>query len=314
MQRPGARCLASCSRSARRFQGSCVSANYEARGLRAPASDVVGYAFVEPLPLSFVAIGDQDGPHSGTAPGFNIVEDVSHHPARSGRAAGNRRCLQQQTGLWLPAVAGNSEFGPTPGGVMGAVAECRKLRSFGPHERIKALAHNGHGFQLKIPSCDAGLVGRDHKRVTGRLEGAERISGPWRELHERRINVVRHVHKERSILIDDHTAPAAHGHDVSFIGSTINSGMTTPPGRVRTKPMASATPAGSWSVDSSISGKRSSRNGVRIPPLTTAQTLIPRGLPSTWRAWLRPSSPHLLAWYAAAFAQARLAAVETTFT
>ena len=46
----------------------------------------------------------------------------------------------------------------------------------------------------------------------------------------------------------------------------------------------------------SRSGKRSSRKGVRMPPATTAVTLMPCGRSSACSAWLRPSRPHLLAW------------------
>lgn len=65
--------------------------------------------------------------------------------------------------------------------------------------------------------------------------------------------------------------------EVSRIGSTITSGITVPSGWVSTKRTARATSIGSCRVSGSRSGKRSSRNGVRMPPATTADTLIPCG-------------------------------------
>ena len=74
--------------------------------------------------------------------------------------------------------------------------------------------------------------------------------------------------------------------------------------------MVAATFAGSCSTPGSMSGKRSSRKGVRIPPATTALTLMPCGRSSACSACDRPSRPHLLAWYALAFGQARVDGVE----
>ena len=58
------------------------------------------------------------------------------------------------------------------------------------------------------------------------------------------------------------------------MGRTSTSGMTVSSGCERTNRTVSATFAGSWSTAGSRSGNRSSRNGVRMPPATTAVTLM----------------------------------------
>ena len=88
------------------------------------------------------------------------------------------------------------------------------------------------------------------------------------------------------------------------------SGITLSSGIDSAKCTARATFAGSCSVETSMSGKRSSKKGVRIPPAITAVTLIPCGRSSACNACDSPSSPHFVAWYADAFGHARLDAVD----
>src|SRR3954454_9706480 len=139
--------------------------------------------------------------------------------------------------------------------------------------------------------------------------------GTGNKPHVLRLDVVRHVFDQRAVLVQKNRAGArAHGHDVSRMGRTMTSGMTVSAGCVSKKQTVAATFAGSCNTPRSRSGKRSSKNGVRMPPAITALTLMPCGRNSACMAWLRPSRPHLLAWYALAFGQARFAAVEATFT
>src|SRR5690606_23298127 len=133
----------------------------------------------------------------------------------------------------------------------------------------------------------------------------------------RRVHVIGHVMHEGAVLVDEHRGlhcSRPHGQEVSRIGRIMTSGMTVAPPTFSTPAIASATSAGSCSTSGSISGKRSNRNGVRIPPATTAVTLMPCGRSSACSACDRPSRPHLLAWYAEALGRARLAAVEAMFT
>ena len=70
---------------------------------------------------------------------------------------------------------------------------------------------------------------------------------------------------------------------------------TLPAGAVSAKTTACATLSGSCRSSGSRSGKRSSRNGVRMPPAIRAVTLTPSPRNSACRACDRPSRPHLLA-------------------
>src|SRR5690606_31471117 len=119
------------------------------------------------------------------------------------------------------------------------------------------------------------------------------LESPRREAHAGRVHVVGNIGQQRAVLVQKYRR--AQGHDVSFIGNTITSGITVSGGCVNTKRMARATFIGSCRTFSSMSGKRSSRNGVRMPPAMTADTLMPVLRNSACKAWVRPNSPHLLA-------------------
>src|SRR4029079_7598711 len=111
----------------------------------------------------------------------------------------------------------------------------------------------------------------------------ERVLRSAAQADARGIDVVRNVVDERSVLVDEHGG--CHGHELSRIGRTVISGTTVSSGSSSTSWIAGATVAGSCNVDGSMSGKRSSRNGVRIPPAITAVTLTPWRRASTWSAW-----------------------------
>src|SRR4051812_12782285 len=129
------------------------------------------------------------------------------------------------------------------------------------------------------------------------MQRAQPFRRAGQEPDARRIDVVRDVFDQRAVLVEEDGAPRAdHGHEVSRIGSTITSGITVSSGCIRTKRIVSATLRGSCRFSNGVSGKRSRMKGVLMPPLTIAVTLIPCGRPSTCSAWLRPRSPHLLAW------------------
>ena len=49
------------------------------------------------------------------------------------------------------------------------------------------------------------------------------------------------------------------------------------------------------------------------PPGSISVTLMPNGLTSWARAWLKPSSPHLDAWYAPTFRKAEMPPIDDTW-
>src|SRR5690606_38502302 len=105
---------------------------------------------------------------------------------------------------------------------------------------------------------------REPRKTRGRAGG---------KAHAAPIHVVRHVGQQRAVLVQEYCR--GQGHEVSFIGSTITSGITVWGGWVSTNLIAAATFPGSCSRSTSMSGKRSSRKGVRMPPAITAETLMP---------------------------------------
>src|SRR5690606_756019 len=152
---------------------------------------------------------------------------------------------------------------------------------------------------VEHPARDTGLIRHDRDRKARGRKPRHGALGAGRESYPCDVDVVRDVLDQRTVLVDEHRTlrrrSLGQGHDVSRSGRTIRSGITVPAGCVSTKRTAAATLAGSCSTLSSIPGKRSSRNGVRMPPAISAVTLIRCSRPSTCSAWLSPSRPHLLA-------------------
>src|SRR5690606_40801677 len=124
-------------------------------------------------------------------------------------------------------------------------------------------------------------------------QSRQRRTGARRELHAARIHVVGHIRQHGAVLVEENRR--SHGQDVSFMGRTMTSGITVSGGCVSTNFTALATFNGSCSSDASMSGKRSNRKGVRMPPAITADTLTPTDRSSACRAWVKPIRPHLLA-------------------
>src|SRR5215207_1991493 len=178
---------------------------------------------------------------------------------------------------------------------MGTIEEAVQLDALRLEQLAEPALHAADRRFGEQPACNAGLIRHHDEPVAVPGDGAQRGPGVRHQPDPRRIDVVRDVLHERPVLVQEHRRPARHGHDDSRIGITITSGTTVSSGCVSTNRIVSATMAGSCSVPSSMSGKRSSRKGVRMPPATTAVTLTPTARPSTWSAWLKPSSPHLLA-------------------
>jgi hypothetical protein len=162
-------------------------------------------------------------------------------------------------------------------------------RHLGRGQRVDAFALVG-GDDSKVP---VGLLAQTRKRdsqAAGRSKVGMRTSSSgigYSGFESEEYGLVVYASLRRRLT---------HGQDVSRIGMTMTSGTTVSSGCVRTKRTVSATLCGSWRTPGSISGKRSRRKGVRMPPAMTAVTLMPLGRNSECRAWLRPSSPHLLAW------------------
>src|SRR5690606_33458722 len=104
------------------------------------------------------------------------------------------------------------------------------------------------GFERKwgkVPQRDPGLIGDDEKRGTESSQPFQPLTCPGGEFHLLRTDVIGDVLEHRTVLVQEDGR--RQGHDVSFIGNTMTSGMTVCGGCVRTNLTARATFCGSWS-------------------------------------------------------------------
>ena len=150
-------------------------------------------------------------------------------------------------------------------------------------------------FSVKRPSATPGWF--ETTRSACRSRRAQRACRARCEAHARRIDVGTHV-EQRAVLVDQHGAgqPLSRVKAMTspFIGSTITSG-TTVPGGYQHEAHGGRDVLGRLQRVRVDVRKRSSRNGVRIPPATIADTLTPAGRSSACSACDRPSSPHFVA-------------------
>src|SRR5690606_18772068 len=138
---------------------------------------------------------------------------------------------------------------------------------------FELLAHRRKLVDGELPHGDAGLIADDDQGQPKRCQARQALERTGRETHPGGVDVVGDVSQQGAVLVQKKRS--VQGHDVSFIGSTITSGITVSGGCVSTKRMARATFIGSCKRFSSMSGNRSSKNGVRMPPAMTADTLTP---------------------------------------
>src|SRR5690606_34496685 len=151
---------------------------------------------------------------------------------------------------------------------------------------LETPSHFSELIESEFCQRNARLVGDYDQRPLQACETRDAFLRFGREGHFGWIDVVGNIAQHSSIFVQKDSG--FQGHDVSFMGSTITSGMTVCGGCVSTNFMARATLCGSCNVSTSISGKRSRRNGVRIPPAMTAETLMPIPRSSACKAWVRP--------------------------
>src|SRR5690606_6658352 len=170
----------------------------------------------------------------------------------------------------------------------------RELEAVREEEVVQVLLHGLERPGREAPERHARLVAHEDQLVAQPLQQEQRIHRPRPQADARAVDVVRHVLDQRAVLVQEDGA--LHGHDVSRMGITMTSGITLSSGMVRTNRTACATLAGSWSVAASMSGKRSRRKGVRMPPGSTALTLMLCGRSSACMACENPSRPHFVVW------------------
>src|SRR5690606_34453583 len=159
-----------------------------------------------------------------------------------------------------------------------AVVEAVQPEAQPGEQRAQPPLHEDQRAFGETAAGDARLVAHHGHAVAVIREPRQPADRARCQAHARRVHVPRNVGEERAVLVEKDGAGrslCAHGQEVSRSGSTMISGMTVPAGCVRTNRTASATLAGSWRTSWSMSGKRSSRKGVRMPPAMSAVTLIP---------------------------------------
>src|SRR5690606_20591145 len=250
-------------------------------------------------PLRLIAGVDQDRAAARAPAGLDVVENVADQPGRCEIDIELARRPLEQARRRLAALADASIALDRARRMVRAVVEAGEADPERGEPVRHRVADGGHRRLVEQAARDARLIRDDRDREAGGREPRHRALRAPREADPLDVDVVGHVLDQRAVLVEEN-GPArrrrrAHGHDVSLSGMTISSGITVPAGWVSTKRTAAATLAGSCSTLGSMSGKRSSRNGVRMPPAMRAVTLMWCSRPSTCSAWLSPSRPHLLA-------------------
>src|SRR5690606_26214940 len=224
-------------------------------------------------PFGLAAVVHEDGAAAGATACLDIVQDVADEPAAREVQPEFAGGLEQEAGRGLSAVTSTGVARHGAARVVRAPVAARQARAIDGEHLLQAIGYVGEAIVIEVPQRHSGLVADHHER---QLQAAENPQSPrdmGRKLHEARFDVVGNVFQQGTVLVEEHRR--TQGHDGSRIGSTISSGMAVSAGCESAKRTALATFAGSCRTPGSMSGKRSSRKGVRMPPATMAVTLMP---------------------------------------
>src|SRR5690606_26059174 len=145
----------------------------------------------------------------------------------------------QQARRGLAAVAEAAVGGQSPFGMMGAEIEALQSGALFFEHPAQALLHAAQRIESELAKGDAGLVRHDDERQPQTRQTPYPFTSAAREAHFSRVGVIRYVLKHGSVLVEENGG--CHGHDVSFMGSTITSGTTVSGGWVSTNLTARAT-------------------------------------------------------------------------
>src|SRR5581483_3068754 len=98
----------------------------------------------------------------------------------------------------------------------------------------------------KVAARHARLIGNHEQAKASVPQHAQSVLRAVVQLDGRRVDVIGPVAHQRSVLVQEHRPTrSVHGHDVSFIGRTMTSGMTVSSGWERTNTTVLATFIGS---------------------------------------------------------------------